>query len=251
MASCIGNNYLIVTSLRFTELRESDILNSKALYNISYGLYVITGRNGDRLNGQIANTVFQISNQPVTLAVSINKQNLTHEFIREGKAFAVSVLAQEVPLSLVGHFGFKSGRELDKFAGIHYKLGESGLPYIAEDTLAYLEASVIQEVDAGTHTIFIGEMTGGEVLKEGMPMTYAYYQQVKRGSVPKTAPTYVPKEETKAKMDRYICSVCGYIYDPEAGDTESGIPPGTPFEKLPEGWTCPVCGADKDAFEKE
>jgi len=226
-------------------------LNLKALYNITYGLYVITGRKGEQLNGQIANTVFQISNQPVTLAVSINKQNLTHEFIRAGKAFAVSVLAQEVPLSLVGRFGFKSGREVDKFAGINYKLGESGLPYIAGDTLAYLEAKVIQAVDAGTHTIFIAEMTGGEVLKEGSPMTYAYYQQVKKGSVPKTAPTYIQKEEAKVKMDRYVCSVCGYIYDPEAGDPESGIAPGTLFEKLPGGWVCPVCGAAKDAFAKE
>ncbi|MCL6638465.1 MAG: flavin reductase [Firmicutes bacterium] len=226
-------------------------MNPKALYQITYGLYVITARRGDRLNGQIANTVFQISSQPVTLAVSINKQNLTHEYIRDSGAFAVSVLAQDVPLSLIGHFGFKSGREVDKFAGIDYRTGEGGLPYLPGEALAYLEAKVIQAVDAGTHTIFIGEVTGGEVLKEGTPMTYAYYQQVKRGGVPKTAPAYTPKEEKKEKMDKYVCSICGYVYDPEAGDPESVIPPGTPFEKLPEGWVCPVCGAAKDAFEKE
>lgn len=225
-------------------------MNSKAFYKISYGLYIISSKMGERVNGQIANTVFQISSEPATIAVSINKQNLTNEFIRESKLFSVSVIAQDAPLSLVGHFGFKSGRELDKFAGVSYKLTESGLPYVTDNTLAYMEARVVQEVDAGTHTIFIGEVTGAEVLKEGAPMTYAYYQEVKRGTVPKTAPTFVPKEKEKVvKADKYECSVCGYIYDPEVGDPENGIAPGTAFEKLPDGWVCPVCGAEKDAFK--
>ncbi|MCL6557929.1 MAG: rubredoxin, partial [Firmicutes bacterium] len=200
----------------------------------------------------VANTVFQISNSPPTVAVSINKQNLTHEFISESKVFAVSVLAQEAPLSLIGQFGFKSGREADKFAGVNYKLTPGGTPYISGDTLAYLEAGVLQEVDAGTHTIFIGELTDAKVLIEGTPMTYAYYHQVKRGSIPKTAPTFIQKQaEVTVKMDKYVCSVCGYVYDPEAGDPENGVPPGTPFEKLPGDWTCPVCGVGKEEFEKE
>ncbi|NHM28590.1 High molecular weight rubredoxin [Desulfofundulus sp. TPOSR] len=227
-------------------------LDSKALHKISYGLYVITSKKGDRFNGQIANTVFQISNEPPTIAVSINKQNLTHEFVKESKVFAVSVLAQETPLSLIGRFGFKSGREVDKFDGLKYELSQNGLPYPAEHVLAYLEAKVIQEVDAGTHTIFIGELTDAKVLKEGTPMTYAYYHQVKRGSVPKTAPTFIQKQaEVAVKMDKYVCSVCGYVYDPEVGDPENGVPPGTPFEKLPGDWTCPVCGVGKEEFEKE
>ncbi len=227
-------------------------LNPKALHKISYGLYIVTSKKGNQMNGQIANTVFQISNEPPTIAVSINKQNLTNEFISESKVFVVSVLAQEVPLSLIGQFGFKSGREVDKFAGVNYKLTQGGVPYVTDHILAYLEAKVIQEVDAGTHTIFIGEVTDAEVLKEGTPMTYAYYHQVKRGSVPKTAPAFTPKqEESTVPMDKYVCSICGYIYDPAVGDPENDIPPGTPFEKLPEGWTCPVCGAGKDEFEKE
>lgn len=225
-------------------------MNSKAFHKISYGLYIVSSRKGDRLNGQIANTVFQISAEPATIAVSINKQNLTNELIWESKLFTVSVLAQEAPLSLIGQFGFKSGREVDKFTGVSHKLTENGLPYVTDNTLAYMEAKVVQEVDAGTHNIFIGEVTGAEVLKEGNPMTYAYYQEVKRGSVPKTAPTFIPKEKEKAvTAEKYECSVCGYIYDPEVGDPENGIAPETSFDKLPDGWVCPVCGAGKDAFK--
>lgn len=224
-------------------------MNLKALYKISYGLYIITSRKGDLINGQIANTVFQISNEPATIAVSINKKNLTHEFIKDSKLLAVSILAQDAPLSLIGNFGFKSGREADKFAGINYQLGDSGLPHVTSDTLAYLDARVIQEVDAGTHTIFIAGITAAEVLKEGAPLTYAYYHEVKRGSVPKTAPSFVPEPKEKAVSEKYECSVCGYVYDPVAGDPENGVEPGTAFEALPESWVCPVCGVDKTAFK--
>lgn len=223
----------------------------KALQKISYGLYIIASRKDGRFNGQVANTVFQISNEPATVAVSINKNNLTNEYIRASRLFTVSVLAEDAPLSLIGHFGFRSGREADKFEGINYKTGSTGLPYLTENVVAYLEAEVIREVDAVTHDIFIGRIVGGEVLREGAPMTYAYYHQVKKGTTPKSAPTFVEKEKGEQKMDKYVCSVCGYVYDPAAGDAESGIPAGTPFEKLPDGWVCPVCGAGKDKFEKE
>lgn len=227
-------------------------MNLRALYNISYGLYIVTSKKEGRINGQIANTVFQVSNEPCTIAVSINKKNLTSEFIKESKIFVVSVLEQEAPLSLIGHFGFKSGREIDKFAGIDYSLSPGGVPYVTVNTLAYLEARVIQELDAGTHNIFIGEVTGAETLKDGTPMTYAYYQRAKKGSVPKTAPTFSPeKEEKNVPFYKYVCSVCGYVYDPAEGDPQGNISPGTPFDKLPEEWTCPICGEGKDVFEKE
>ena len=226
-------------------------MNPKALYKISYGLYLITSRKGDLINGQIANTVFQISSEPVTIAVSINKKNLTHEYIKESKLFAVSVLAQDVPLSLIGNFGFKSGRDADKFEGVNYQRTGSGLPYVTDGTLSYLEARVIQEADAGTHTIFIAKLTAAGLLKEGVPMTYAYYQEVKKGSVPKTAPSFVPETKEKAALNKYECSVCGYVYEPELGDPESGIAPGTAFEDLPENWVCPVCGAGKTVFEQK
>jgi flavin reductase (DIM6/NTAB) family NADH-FMN oxidoreductase RutF/rubredoxin len=226
-------------------------MNLKALHSISYGLYVIGSRKGDRLNAQIANTVIQVSSQPPLISVCINKENLTHEYIKSSGAFSVSVLSQDTPLSFIGHFGFKSGREVDKLEGVNYKIGETQVPVVLDHALAYMEAKVTQEVDAGTHTDFIGQLVGAEVLRGGEPMTYAYYHQVKRGTTPKTAPSYIEeRRETVPKMAKYECSVCGYIYDPEMGDPEGGIPPGTPFEKLPEDWVCPVCGASKDEFEK-
>ena len=228
------------------------MLDAKALYKISYGLYIITSKKGEQINGQIANTVFQISSNPATVAVSINKQNLTNEFIKGSKVFGVSILAQEAPLSIVGHFGFKSGRDIDKFQVVSYKKGSSGVPVITEHTLACIEAEVITEVDAVTHDIFIGRITDAEVFLEGIPMTYAYYQQVKRGSVPPTAPSSALKQaEGDEKLDSYVCDVCGYVYDPAQGDPENGVDPGTPFDKLPDDWTCPVCGVGKDEFTKE
>ncbi len=225
-------------------------MDPTALFTFSYGLYVVTSRKGERINGQTANTVFQISSEPPTVAVSINKNNLTNEFIREGGFFAVSVLAQDAPLSLIGQFGFKSGREVDKFVGIAYRTTGNGLPYLTDHVLAYIEARVIQEVDAGTHTIFIGELTEAEVLREGTPMSYAYYHQMKRGSAPPAAPTDKQERKETGKMAKYECTVCGYVYDPAEGDPENGVVPGTAFEDLPEDWVCPVCGAGKDEFEK-
>jgi flavin reductase (DIM6/NTAB) family NADH-FMN oxidoreductase RutF len=166
-------------------------MDLRVLYNCTYGLYVIGSRKGDRLNGQIANTVFQVTSDPPTIAVSINKLNLTHEFISESKVFTASILSQDTPLSFIGHFGFKSGKEVDKLKDVNYKLGETKAPIVLDHSLAYLEAKVINQVDVGTHTIFIGEVVGADVLGEGEPMTYAYYHQVKRGTTPKTAPSYI------------------------------------------------------------
>lgn len=227
-------------------------MNLKALHQISYGLYVIGSRKGDQLNGQIANTVIQVCSEPPTISVCINKGNLTHEFIKDSGVFTASVLSQDTPLSFIGHFGFKSGRDIDKFEGVNYKAGDTQAPIVIDYTLSYLEAKVVTEVNAGTHTCFIGEVVGAEVLGEGEPMTYAYYHQVKRGTTPKTAPSYIEeRKETTPEVVKYKCTVCGYVYDPEKGDPESNIAPGTPFEDVPNDWVCPVCGASKDEFEKE
>jgi flavin reductase (DIM6/NTAB) family NADH-FMN oxidoreductase RutF/rubredoxin len=227
------------------------IINLEALHDLSYGLYVVSSRKGDRFNGQIANTVFQVASGPPTIAVCINKQNLTHEFISESRVFAASVLSRDAPLQFIGLFGFKTGREVDKLKDINYRLGESGAPIIRDHSLAYLEARVINQIDVDTHTIFIGQLVGADVLKEGEPMTYAYYHQVKRGTTPKTAPSYhEERKETVSKMAKYRCTVCGYIYDPGVGDPDGGIKPGTPFEQIPDSWVCPICGASKDQFEK-
>jgi len=227
-------------------------MNREVLHRLGYGLYVVSSRKGDRLNGQIANTVFQITSEPPTIAVSINKQNLSHEFIKESQVLVVSILSHDTPLSFIGHFGFKSGRDIDKLEGINYNIGETQAPVVIDNTLAYLEARVIQEVDVGTHTIFIGELVGAEIVKEGEPMTYAYYHDVKRGTTPKTAPSYIGEEEVGAiKAVKYKCTVCGYVYDPQLGDPDVGIKPGTPFEEIPDAWVCPVCGAAKSEFEND
>jgi rubredoxin len=113
-----------------------------------------------------------------------------------------------------------------------------------------VEAAVINEMDAGTHTIFLGNLVEAETLKSGELMTYAYYHEVKRGSTPKTAPTFIKEEKKVKKLARYRCTVCGYIYDPGEGDPDGGIASGTPFEQIPDDWVCPVCGASKNQFEK-
>ncbi len=226
-------------------------MNLKSLHKLSYGLYVVSSRQGDRINGQIANTVFQITSEPPTIAVSINKGNLTHEFIKESTVLTASVLSQDTPLSFVGHFGFKSGRDIDKFANVNYIMGKTQAPVVTDYTLAYLEARVVHELDMGTHTVFAAELVDADIIKEGEPMTYAYYHQVKRGSTPKTAPAYIEeRKELEPKMAKYRCSVCGYIYDPELGDPDGGIKPGTPFEEISDDWVCPVCGAAKTDFER-
>ena len=165
-------------------------MDAKALYLISYGMYIICSKKGDKINGQTANSVVQVASAPPIISVCINKQNLTHEFIKESKVFTASVIAQTAPLKLIGGFGFKSGRDVNKFEGVKYKIGQSGAPVILDNTLGYLEAKVIDSVDAKTHTIFVGELVGAEVLAEGEPMTYAYYHLVKRGTTPKSAPSF-------------------------------------------------------------
>ena len=226
-------------------------MDLKALHRLGYGLYIVSSRKGDRLNGQIANTVIQVCSEPPVIAVVINKENLTNEFIKDSGVFTASILSQDTPLSFIGSFGFRSGRDVDKFEGVNYKIGETQAPIVTDNVLAYLEARVTQEMDVKTHTIFLGDLVGAEVLKEGEPMTYAYYHQVKRGSTPKTAPSYVETEKVEAiKAAKYRCTVCGYIYDPELGDPDGGIAPGTPFEQIPDDWTCPVCGAAKEEFER-
>ena len=237
-------------------------MNSKALYKLTYGLHVVGSFKGDKINAQIANTVIQITSEPATVAVSINKKNLTHEYIQASGVFSASIITNEAPLSFIGQFGFKTGRDTDKFAGVNYKKGATGAPVVLDNCNAYLEAKVLQSVDAGTHTIFIGQLVEAEVLNETPSMTYDYYQQVKRGTTPKNAPSYqevkketvptaVPISTKEApEMAKYKCGVCGFIYDPAVGDPDSGVKPGTSFESLPADWTCPVCGADKSQFAK-
>ncbi len=228
-------------------------MDQNVLHNVGYGMYIISSFKGQELNAQIANTVFQVTSVPATIAISINKQNLTHEFISSSGFFSVSILSQETPLAFIGQFGFKSGREENKFKNVKYKLLESGCPVVLDNSLGYLEAKVVKQFDCGTHTVFLGQVQGSEILMAGKPMTYDYYHRIKRGTTPQSAPTFIKEEMFKPRevaMKKYRCTVCGYIYDPELGDSDGGISPGTPFEKIPDGWVCPVCGVDKSKFEE-
>ena len=228
-------------------------MNQKALHRISYGLYVISSFEGDKKNGQIANALIQVTSEPQNVVIALNKENLTHSMIEESRAFSASVLSKNTPFQFIGQFGFKSGRDTDKFEGVNYKKGATGAPIVLDNSIAYLEAKVINTLDVGTHTIFVGEVVDCDILSKDEPMTYEYYHTIKGGKSPKTAPTYIKDEKAEekeaVKMKKYRCTVCGYVYDPQQGDSESGVAPGTPFEQIPDTWSCPICGAKKSEFE--
>ena len=235
-------------------------MDTTALFTLTYGLYTVGSFSGKRVNAQIANAVFQITATPPRLAVAINREELTNEFIKDSGYLSIGVLSQTAALPFIGHFGFKSGRDTDKFATKDYITTPSGCPCPRDNTLACLELKVESAVEVDTHTLFIGELTHCRLLGKGVPMTYNYYQEVLRGKTPPTAPSFkgpqttcdteeLPKEETK--MKKYVCNVCGYVYDPAVGDPDGGIAPGTAFEDIPEDWVCPVCGVGKDQFTEE
>ena len=230
-----------------------------ALNVITYGLYVLTARDGEWRNGCVINTVVQVAGEPCQVSVSVSKANLTHEIIVKTGSFAVAVLERETPLPFIGTFGFHSGRDYDKFAHAEYRDGLTGCPLLTEHTLAGIEGKVRTAVDCGSHTTFIADVVASELVRPGVPLTYAYYHEIKGGKTGKNAPTYAASVATKSvesaersiEMKKYVCQVCGYVYDPAAGDPDNGVPAGMPFEKLPEDWVCPVCGASKDQFEAE
>jgi rubredoxin/flavin reductase (DIM6/NTAB) family NADH-FMN oxidoreductase RutF len=225
-------------------------MDPKIFFKLSYGLYVIGSHKEGTFNGQIANTVFQISSEPATIAISLNKNNLTNEFVKASKVFSVSILPKSTDLAFIGHFGFKSGREIDKYQTIQFKKGIIGAPVLLENSIGYLEAEVINSIDLETHTVFFGRVINSEVFTDDEPMTYAYYHQLKRGSAPSTAPSALKEEKSvDPGMKKFLCTVCGYVYDPVLGDPDSGIAPGTQFEDIPDNWVCPICGVTKDQFK--
>jgi flavin reductase (DIM6/NTAB) family NADH-FMN oxidoreductase RutF/rubredoxin len=231
-------------------------MDKRILRKLSYGVYVVSSRRGEQLNGQIVNAAMQVTSDPAQIAIALNKGNLTHDLVKESKVFTVCILADDTPLTLVGLFGFKSGRDIDKFADVPCRVCTSGCPVVLHHTLGYLEARVVHEVDLGTHALFVGEVVDAELLRDGEPMTYAQYHRVKGGKTPATAPTFVGEQQPsskkeESKMQKYVCTVCGYVYDPAEGDPEANVPAGTSFEDLPDDWICPVCGASKDQFEPQ
>jgi ferric-chelate reductase [NAD(P)H] len=162
--------------------------------DLSYGLYIVASKDEGRLNGQVVNTVIQVTSEPPRVAVIINKKNLTHEFILNSKVFSASVLEESTPMIFLGPFGFRSGRDVDKLSKVAFKEGITGCPLISEHALSVLEAEVIDQIDLGTHTVFIGNVVSSEILKKGSPLTYQYYHQVLKGKSPPNAPTYEAKQ---------------------------------------------------------
>lgn len=229
------------------------MLDMESLYNLSYGMCIITSRSDEEFNGCTVNTAFQITPDPPVIAVSVNKESQTHDFIMNSRLFVVSIISEDAPMILIGSFGFRSGRDIDKFRDIHYKLSENGIPIILDYSVGYIEAEVINSVDVGTHTLFLGEIKACRTIDETKaPMTYSYYRDVKGGRTPRSAATYIERKSENqqgAKKMKYKCLMCGYIYDPAVGDPDSGIEPGTAFDDIPDDWVCPDCGVGKDEFE--
>jgi ferric-chelate reductase [NAD(P)H] len=166
-------------------------LDRRAFRDLSYGLYIVTSRDGERLNGQIVNTVIQVTSDPPRVAVIINKKNLTHEYILKSRTFGVSVLDEAAPLTFFGPFGFRSGRDFDKLSNVHFTEGITGCPLVTEHALSVLEARVFDQIDLGTHTVFMADAVSTEVLKVGKPLTYRYYHEELKGKPSKHAPTYM------------------------------------------------------------
>ena len=169
-------------------------LNREVFTQLSYGLYIVTSRLDGKLNGQIVNTVLQVTSEPPRVAVIINKDNLTHEYISKSKVFGASVLDTSTPMTFIGLFGFKSGRNVDKLSQVEFTEGATGAPLVTDHCLSVLEARVIEQVDVGTHTLFVGDVVSADVLRSGEPLTYAYYHTHLKGKSPKTAPTFNPEK---------------------------------------------------------
>lgn len=171
-------------------------MNTQVLWYISYGIYIITSMDGERPTGCVANSVMQVTSSPATIAISINHDNYTNGCIKKTNKFAISILSEASSPSLIGTFGFKSGRDTDKFARVSYEIKEK-LPVI-KDSCGYIVCKVIDKMEAATHTVFLGEVIDGDVFDSaGPPMTYAYYRQVIKAKVPRNAPTYLPEADEK------------------------------------------------------
>ena len=201
-------------------------MDTKALFNIGYGLYVLTSRDGDTDNGCIVNTVTQVTSNPLQVAVTVNKNNYTHELIANSCVFNVSVLTNEAPMKVFEHFGFQSGRSVNKFADCETEhRAVNQVLYIPKYTNAYLACRVNQSIDFGTHTMFIAEVLDAQVLSDKPTLTYDFYQN-----------NIKPKPQTEKPTNgkrRWECKVCGYVYE---GDF------------LPDDIECPLCKHGKEEF---
>ncbi len=205
------------------KVEEEKRIDPTALFKIGYGLYVVTCNDGTKQNGQIVNTVSQISNGPDRVAVSINKANYTADVVRKTGVMNVCTLNEQAPFKIFQHFGFQSGRTVDKFAGYeHCDVANNGVAYLTRYANAYISLRVFETVDMGSHWMFLCDITESVVLNNTETMTYSYYQK-----------NVKPKPEAEKKG--WVCDVCGYVYE---------------GEELPEDFICPLCKHPASDFSK-
>ncbi len=200
-------------------------VDKNALFKLSYGLYILTARDGEKDNGCIINTVTQLTDTPSRFMIAVNKQNYTHDMILKTGKFNISVLTQEVPFQVFRHFGFQSGRDVDKFADAPECVrSANGVYYVPKYANAFISGTVIETHDYGTHTMFVADVTQAQILSEVPSVTYTYYfDHIK----PKPAPV-------DEKKKGFVCKICGYVYE---GD------------ELPEDFICPLCKHGAADFE--
>jgi len=206
-------------------------MDLKSFYKISYGIYLVSSNFEEKQNGCISNTIIQVSSKPAKLSVTLSKDNFTTEIIQKSGHFTATVLSQAVGMDVIGEFGFKTGKDIDKFAKFNTKVDSLGTKYIAENMSAVFSCKVLDSMDVGSHIIFIGEVEESNTIGDEPVMTYEYYHHVKNGTTPKNSPVY--QEETKKSGFR--CSVCGHIEE---------------LDELPENFICPICGNPVEYFEK-
>ena len=201
-------------------------MDNKALYKLTYGVFMLAVKDGDKVNGCITNTGIQVAGNPTRIAISVLNTNYTCELLKNSGVFALTLLDDSVTFETIKHFGMQSGRDVDKFADLKLPTDENDIPYLPYQSCAVLSCKVLQSVDLDTHTLFIAELTDAKVLSERDPLTYADYQtRIK----PKPAK---PVEEKKVKAWR--CKICGYIYE---------------GSELPADYRCPTCGHGPEDFE--
>ena len=199
-------------------------MDKSAMYQLSYGLFVLSAKEGDFQNGCIVNTASQVTSDPNRISVTVNKANLTCEMIDRTGEFNVSVLTETTPFAIFQHFGFQSGRDKNKFEGWGFKgTAKNGIYYLTNCTNAYISGKVVQKIDLGTHIMFIADVTDAEVLSKEPSVTYAYYQK------------HIKPQPAEKKATGYTCTVCGYVYE---GD------------ELPADFICPICKHGTDVFVK-
>lgn len=206
-------------------------MQSNVLFNLTYGLFVLSSKFDGKANGCIINTAAQVTASPKQIAVTVSKNNFTTTLIQKSGLFVVSILTQNATMDLIAAFGFQSGAEIDKFSPFQTQNTDAGIPYLTEKTNGMLACTVTNTIDLGSHILFIGEVSDDKVISDEPSMTYHYYQTVIKGTTPKNAPSFKESIPTHG----FKCTVCGHIH---IQDT------------LPEDFICPICKKDASFFEK-